>query len=63
MMNIESAFSNAKRFELFTGTKSTDNIRLYQKLEYKEYHQQDLSQKVRIIFFEKLNNYRQESRC
>src|SRR3989339_1428137 len=45
--NIEDSFPNAKRFELFTGTKSANNIRLYQKLGYKEYHQQDLSQNVR----------------
>ncbi len=52
--NIEKEFSNAKRFELFTGTKSVDNIRLYQKLGYAEYRQQDLSPKVRIVFMEKL---------
>ena len=54
MKNIETSFPNAKRFELFTGTKSVDNIRLYQKLGYGEYGQQDLSQKVRIAFMEKL---------
>jgi ribosomal protein S18 acetylase RimI-like enzyme len=54
MKNIEDSFPNAQRFELFTGVKSTDNIRLYQKLGYKEYHQQDFSQKVRIVFLEKI---------
>lgn len=53
MKNIEMSFHNVKRFELFTGMKSDDNIRLYKKLGYKEYHQQDLSQNVRIIFMEK----------
>ena len=53
MKNIESSFPNVKRFELFTGTKSDDNISLYKKIGYKESHQQDLSQKVRIIFMEK----------
>jgi ribosomal protein S18 acetylase RimI-like enzyme len=53
MKNIERSFPNVKRFELFTGTKSDDNIRLYKKLGYKECQQQDLSQKVRIIFMEK----------
>jgi ribosomal protein S18 acetylase RimI-like enzyme len=53
MKNIEASFPNAKRFELFTGTKSNDNIRLYQKLGYKECNQHDLSQKVRIVFMEK----------
>lgn len=60
MKSIEASFPNAKRFELFTGTKSADNIRLYQKLGYKKYHQQDLSQKVRIIFMEKSNKSRQQ---
>lgn len=55
MKRIEASFPNAKRFELFTGTKSADNIRLYNKLGYKEFHKQDLSQKVQIIFMEKTN--------
>ena len=54
MKKIEASFPNAKRLELFTGTKSADNIRLYKKLGYKKYHQQDLSQKVRIVFMEKI---------
>lgn len=54
MKNIEASFPNVKRFELFTGTKSVDNIRLYQKLGYKDYRQNNLSQKVRIVFMEKL---------
>jgi GNAT superfamily N-acetyltransferase len=54
MQNIEASFPNARRFELFTGTKSADNIRLYHKLGYKPYHQQDLSQKVQILFMEKI---------
>ena len=60
MKNIEASFPNAKRFELFTGTKSADNIRLYKKLGYQEYYQQDLSQEVQIIFMEKPNWSRQQ---
>jgi GNAT superfamily N-acetyltransferase len=56
---IEASFPHAERFELFTGTESTDNIRLYQKLGYKEYRQQDLSQKVRLVFMEKFNQSHQ----
>jgi ribosomal protein S18 acetylase RimI-like enzyme len=51
--NIEAAFPDAKRYELFTGTRSVDNIRLYQKLGYKEYRQEALSPKVRIVYMEK----------
>lgn len=54
MQNIEASFPNARRFELFTGTRSADNIRLYHRLGYKAYHQQDLSQKVQILFMEKI---------
>ncbi|MDD5360305.1 MAG: GNAT family N-acetyltransferase [Sulfurovaceae bacterium] len=54
MHNIENQFPNAKRFELFTGTKSVDNIRLYRKLGYMECHQQELSPNVRIVFMEKI---------
>ncbi|MDD2467609.1 MAG: GNAT family N-acetyltransferase [Desulfobulbus sp.] len=54
VQDIERHFPNAKRFELFTGTKSVDNIRLYRKLGYVECRQQDLSPKVRIVFMEKI---------
>ena len=53
MERIEKAFSSAERFELFTGTKSIDNIRLYQRLGYQEYREEDLSPEVRIVFMEK----------
>lgn len=49
---IETAFSRAERFELFTGTKSTNNIQLYQRLGYQGYRE-DLSPKVRLVFMEK----------
>ena len=54
MTNIENEFSCAKRFELFTGIKSVDNIRLYQQIGYKEYREQKLSPKVQIVYMEKL---------
>jgi GNAT superfamily N-acetyltransferase len=53
MGRIETAFSHAERFELFTGTKSTHNIRLYQMLVYRECREEDLSPKVRFVFMEK----------
>ncbi len=54
MQKIEGQFVNARRFELFTGAKSVDNIRLYQKLGYAEYRQENLPSKVRLVFMEKL---------
>jgi GNAT superfamily N-acetyltransferase len=53
MNRIEEAFPRAGRFELFTGIKSINNIRLYQRLGYREYRQEDLSPKVRLVFMEK----------
>ncbi len=53
MSRIETAFSHAKRFELFTSTKSIHNIRLYQRLGYREFREEDLSPRVRLVFMEK----------
>jgi len=53
MEKIETLFPRAERFELFTGTRSIDNIRLYQKLGYCRYREEDLSSRVRIVFMEK----------
>jgi ribosomal protein S18 acetylase RimI-like enzyme len=53
MGEIEAAFSSAERFELFTGIKSINNIRLYQRIGYREYREEDLSPNVRIVFMEK----------
>lgn len=56
MASIEKAFSDAERFELFTGTRSAANIRLYQKLGYREYREEDLSPKVRLVFMDKVES-------
>lgn len=56
MMNeIESIFQAAKRFELFTGYKSERNLCLYQKLGYKEFKREDLSDNMKIVYLEKRN--------
>jgi len=39
---LEDRFPTAHRFELFTGHKSEDNIRLYQKLGYAEFHREGI---------------------
>jgi ribosomal protein S18 acetylase RimI-like enzyme len=53
MGKIEEGFSASERFELFTGSKSADNIRLYQRLGYKIFREEELSPKVRLVFMEK----------
>jgi GNAT superfamily N-acetyltransferase len=40
MCRIETAFSRAERFELFTGIKSINNIQLYQRLGYQGYREE-----------------------
>ena len=60
MESIESAFIGAKRFELFTGTKSIDNIRLYRRLGYEGFREEDLTSEVRLLFMEKENDNRQQ---
>jgi GNAT superfamily N-acetyltransferase len=41
MRRMETGFSRAERFELFTGIKSINNIRLYQRLGYQGFHEED----------------------
>lgn len=53
LLETETFFSSAERFELFTGSRSIDNIRLYGRLGYQVCREQDLSPKVRLVFMEK----------
>lgn len=55
MNKIEAIFPHVDRFELFTGVKSIDNIRLYEKLGFIQYRFEDLSPKVQLVFMEKKN--------
>ena len=54
MGEIEYAFSNAKRFELFTGHKSERNIHLYNKLGYQAFKHQRINDNLSFIYMEKL---------
>ena len=53
MKAIEAMFPEAKKFELFTGSKSEGNIRLYSRLGYSISRTQQLSAKVLLVFMEK----------
>ena len=53
MAAIEAAFPAAPRFELFTGSLSIRNIRLYEKLGYCIFMQKQLSPQVELVFLEK----------
>ncbi|MFC2025736.1 GNAT family N-acetyltransferase [Chloroflexota bacterium] len=55
MEQIEARFPDAPRYELFTGRKSEKNIYLYEKLGYRKYKQVELSQKVELVYMEKVS--------
>jgi ribosomal protein S18 acetylase RimI-like enzyme len=54
MREIEAAFPGAQRFELFTGSRSVDNIRLYERLGYLRCREQIMSPTITLVFMEKL---------
>jgi ribosomal protein S18 acetylase RimI-like enzyme len=53
---IESHFNQAQRFELFTGEKSERNLYLYRKLGYRVFITSQLTDRVKLLFLEKLKN-------
>jgi ribosomal protein S18 acetylase RimI-like enzyme len=53
MGEIEKAFRQAKRYELFTGHKSERNLHLYQKLGYEPFRTRVLTQDLTLVFLEK----------
>jgi len=55
LKTIESCFPEASRYELFTGSKSQANIRLYQRHGYKIIRSRETTPGVSLIFLEKLN--------
>jgi len=55
MQEIESRFPLAQRFELFTGHKSERNIRFYQRLGYRAFKEERITDALRFVFMEKGN--------
>lgn len=53
LLEIERYFPD-KRYELFTSTRSMDNIRLYQKLGYKIFKQEKVDDELSFLYFEKI---------
>jgi GNAT superfamily N-acetyltransferase len=53
MRHIESAFPQARVFELFTGSRSEGNLRLYERLGYRRACEKVLSPAVTLVFLEK----------
>lgn len=54
LRQIEAAHPTAHRFELFTGHKSVDNLRLYERLDYRPFREQPVSEKLTLVFLEKV---------
>ena len=53
MEEIEKKFPSTERFELFTGSRSEGNIRLYEKLGYRIFRKERSSAQVELVFMEK----------
>ncbi len=54
MAAIEAHFATAKRYELFTGHRSTRNLHLYQKLGYKPFRTESFHNGLTLIYLEKV---------
>lgn len=54
LLAIEAKYPN-KRYELFTSTKSISNIKLYEKLGYKIFKKEAISQELQFVYLEKIN--------
>ena len=52
LSEIESCYPD-KRYELFTSTRSVDNIRLYEKVGYKIFDQKPVDNELVFVYMEK----------
>lgn len=50
---VEARMPNVEKYELFTGSRSEANIRLYRRHGYQIARQQELSPTVSVVFMEK----------
>jgi ribosomal protein S18 acetylase RimI-like enzyme len=52
---IEDIFKECKRFELITGHKSKKNLKLYEKIGYKKFKTEKLTESLNLVYLEKIN--------
>ena len=52
LYEVENQFPG-KRYELFTSTRSADNIRLYKRIGYKEFSREKIDDELEFIHMEK----------
>ena len=55
MAAIEAIFPEAPYFELFTGHRSERNLRLYNRLGYREFKREPAAPGLHVVYLEKLN--------
>lgn len=53
LLAVEAEFPTSRRFELFTGSKSVRNIRLYERLGYRIVTRKRVTELLEIVFLEK----------
>ncbi|MCI8338787.1 MAG: GNAT family N-acetyltransferase [Lachnospiraceae bacterium] len=53
LIEMEKQYPN-QRYELFTSTKSEKNIALYQKLGYKSFAEEQVTEELRFVYMEKV---------
>jgi ribosomal protein S18 acetylase RimI-like enzyme len=54
LREIERRFKRVRRFELFTGSKSESRIRLYERHGYRIARTEKVSERVTLVFMEKV---------
>ncbi|MGD0338390.1 MAG: GNAT family N-acetyltransferase [Bacteroidota bacterium] len=54
MIEIERRFPDVSKYELFTGYKDEKNIYFYGKLGYKIFKEENLGDKIKLVFLEKI---------
>ncbi|MGW8256382.1 MAG: GNAT family N-acetyltransferase [Thermoguttaceae bacterium] len=54
LRQVEADHPAAGRFELFTGQKSVNNLRLYESLGYRPFREQIINEKLTMVFLEKV---------
>ena len=54
MREIENIFKECERFELITGHRSIKNIKLYEKLGYKIFKTEKLTENLNLVYLEKI---------
>jgi ribosomal protein S18 acetylase RimI-like enzyme len=55
MAAIEAAFPEAQYFELFTGHRSERNLRLYNRLGYREFKREQAAPGLQVVYLKKTN--------